>query len=130
MYNYAIEGAKLYLNFSTMTFVLFRKKRGSKEEPQIVAQSGNEETIKDLADTMNRSETKSTPDHGMTVFGNRETTVVVTKDEYNAAKKALEAEAKAKADKKKAEEEAYKPSPELESFRKQFKQHWGGDIPE
>lgn len=113
-----------------MTFVLFRKNKGSKEEPQIVAQSGDEQTIKDLADRLNRSEIKSSPDHGMTVFGNRETTVVVTKEEYRNAKAELEAEAKAKADKKKAEEEAYKPSPELEAFRKQFNQHWGGDIPE
>ena len=113
-----------------MTFVLFRKKRGSDKEPQIVAQSGDEQTIKDLADKLNNSEAKSTPDHGMTVFGNLETTIVVTKDEYKAAKAELEAEAKAEAEKKKAEEEAYKPSPELESFRKQFKQHWGGDIPE
>lgn len=113
-----------------MTFVLFRKKRGSDKEPQIIAQSGNEETIKDWADKLNNSETKSSPDHGMTVFGNRETTIVVTKQEYRNAKAELEAEAKAKADKKKAEEEAYKPSPELEAFRKQFNQHWGGDIPE
>ena len=113
-----------------MTFMLFKKKRGSDKEPQIVAQSGNEETITDLADRMNKSEVKSTHDNGYTVFGNRETTIVVSKDEYIAAKAELEAEAKQLAEKKKAEEEAYKPSPELERFRKDFNQYWGGNIPE
>ena len=113
-----------------MTFMLFKKKRGSDKDHQLIAQSGNEETIKDLADRMNESEIKSTPDHGMTVIGNRQTTIVVTKDEYNAAKAKLEAEAKAAAEKKRLEEEAYKPSPELEKFRKDYNTYWGGNIPE
>lgn len=80
-------------------FLIFRSKKPLKENEdniELIGQTKNAAKAALIASQSNHSELKKTRDDGRTVNGNRELTEVFTKEELNAAKKALIEELTAK----------------------------------